>query len=198
MRITVLLLALAIPVAAAEIQYSVTDLPDSVPGQDLWRYDYTLVGFTFLANQGFSIAFTPTLYLSLVTPPPGVPPAWDLLVLQPDAGIPSNGLYDALALSDNPPIGPLFAIEFVFAGPGIPGPQPYTLNQFDASGQLIGSLGSGQTIGPPGVSQIPEPASAALLVLGAAILAACRARYRRTDPPLGFSASSSADSAPLR
>ncbi len=80
------------PVAAVEIRYTATDLADVAPGEDLWRYDYRLLDVTFAANQGFSIFFDSSLVISIQTPPLPVAPGWDVLILQPLPGIPSDGL----------------------------------------------------------------------------------------------------------
>src|SRR5436190_18069750 len=171
------LLALALPFAAAETRYTATNLPDITPGEDFWRYDYRLIDLSFFADQGFSIGFDPSIFLSLRTPPPPVPAQWDVLLVQPSAAIPSDGLYDALALVDNPPVDGLFSVEFVFGGPGSPGSQPYSLNQFDSSGTLLGVFGSGETI--PELASVPEPGTEVLTIAGMCVFGALLAYWRR-------------------
>jgi hypothetical protein len=84
--------------AATTISYLATDLSDTVAGDDLWQYDYFVSGIAFDADQGFSVGFARSLYTDLESPPPAVSADWDILTLQPDPGIPEDGLYDALAL----------------------------------------------------------------------------------------------------
>jgi hypothetical protein len=148
------------------IQYQATDLSDLIEGEDLWQYEYFLSNFTFEANQGFSVYFDAATYSSLQSPPPAVNAAWDILTFQPDAALPSDGLYDALALTPNASLSDPFVLTFVWLGAAgtAPGTQPFTVNQFDELGG-ISFLESGQTsTGAPG--QVPEPATLLLLATG--------------------------------
>ena len=90
----------------------------------------------------------------------------------PDPGVPADGAFDALALSDHASLAKVFSITFVWLGAGRPGSQAFDVNQFDATGALIATLDSGVSA-PIGV---PEPA--ALLILGTG-LASIGARHLR-------------------
>jgi hypothetical protein len=79
------------------------------------------------------------------------PDDFDVLLLQPDNPPGSPGVYSALALVDNPLLGP-FSVDFTFLGSGAPGAQPFFINQLDASGNLVSSEGGSTT-------PIPEPAT---------------------------------------
>ena len=173
----VLACALASPAWADPIRiaYLATDLADTIPGDDRWEYRYFVSGFTFSADQGFSINFDPAHYADLDDPPPAAAPGWDAITLQPDPGLSSAGLYDALALVDAPPIAFPFIVSFAwFGGPGEPGPQAFTVNTFDASGMLT-VIAAGTTV--PYAAPVPEPATLALVALGAGAMAI---RTRRT------------------
>ena len=85
---------------------------------------------------------------------------WDVLTLQPDLALNSNGLYDALALRAGPSVADPFVVKVVWLGAGMPGAQPFTIH--DAS---FGTIATGQT------SQVPEPAAASLLLLSALVFA---------------------------
>ena len=85
---------------ATTILFQVTDVADSIPGEDLWTYDYFVSGFGFDTDIGFSVEFDVGLYSQLEDPPPGVGSDWDIIAFQPDSLLLDAGLYDALALVD--------------------------------------------------------------------------------------------------
>jgi hypothetical protein len=158
---------------AATIEFVATDLLDVVPGEDLWRYDYTVTGHTFLQSQYFDVLFDPLLYASLVDGP--APNAdWDVTLLQPIT--PTNpppfdiGMFNAAALIDNPSTSGTFSASFVYLGPGTPGPQPFEI--YDANSTL---LVEGLTSSP---FVVPEPSSAMLLLAGLAGLRILSRRAR--------------------
>jgi hypothetical protein len=160
--------------APIQIEYLATDLPDTVPGEDRWAYQYFVSGFTFEADHGFSIEFDASLFADLQDPPPPVHPDWDVVVFQPDAALDSPGLYDALALTDGASLDDPFVVAFTWlGGTPAPGSQPFAVNAFDASG-LLTVLETGTTV--PLVQTVPEPVTALLLAMGAA---GTRWRYRR-------------------
>jgi hypothetical protein len=165
----VFLCSIAAPAAAVTISFEVTDLPDALPGEDLYRYEYSLSDFPFPAGYGFSIFFNHALYTSLESPPPPVGPDWDILSIQPDPGLPDDGLYDALALVDTPATLSGFTIEFVWLGAGVPGSQPFVI--YDSAFETIES---GQT--RTRVVGVPETPALGLilLVLFAPVLCARR------------------------
>lgn len=137
--------------SAAIIEYEVTDLGDTTPGQDRWEYRYFVSGFTFSANQDFTIWFNPNSAMQLEQPSP--PNAdWDVMVLQPDLVLPDRGAFDALALVGTPSLEQPFVVDFVSLV-GIPGAQAFDINEFDSQGNLVRVIESGFTV-PAG---IPEP-----------------------------------------
>ena len=166
------------PGRAATVIFTATDLADTTPGQDLWEYSYRVSGVTFTANQGFTIFFDRTLFSQLQNPPSFVNADFDLLVVQPDLALMSNGFYDALALRNAPSLADPFKERFVWLGPGTPGSQPFTVYNTDFS-----TISQGQTIG------VPEPSSLALLFAAANLLAR---RARKVVPGFNPSAGSNA------
>jgi hypothetical protein len=155
-------LAIADPVPV--IYYEATNLPDAIPGEDLWMYTYTLsyaTADTFSQNQEFDIVFDYALYSDLEDPPPSVTD-WFTYVLQPDLSIPDAGFYNALALVDNPSIANPFSVAFQWlGGAAVPGSQPFILYQFNDQGINQGVIGRGVT-----QNVVPEPASGLLLASG--------------------------------
>src|SRR5688572_18332096 len=110
--------------SAVAITYQSVDVPDVVPGQDLWRYEF-LVSGNFVAFGGFNVLFSPSLYRSLENPPPAVNADWFATTLEPNPALPANGLYTATALTANPSLSDLFTLTFQFLGTGAPGEQPF-------------------------------------------------------------------------
>ena len=85
------------PAPAIEVtfRFAVVDLADTTPGQDLWEYSYEVSSLTLTAGQGFTIFFDLNLFTLLQSPPPFVNADWDLLSVQPDLALASNGFFDA-------------------------------------------------------------------------------------------------------
>ena len=164
----VALWAMAVPAPAATISFQATDLPDRLPGEDLYRYVYLLSDFPHPAGHGFSVVFDYLLYASLEAPPPTVGSDWDVLSIQPDLAVPDDGLFDALALVNAPATLTGFTIEFVWLGEGVPDSQPFVI--YDSA---FTTIESGLTVAAPAVP-VPEPASWLLLSLGALLCARSR------------------------
>lgn len=164
-------MSVAGPSHALAIQFRVTDLVNTTPGEDLWRYDYRVGNRAFMTGQGFFIEFDYNTVRQLQDPPPAVNGDWDPQVTQPDLILTDNGLYDAWALVDSPSLADLFSVTFVWSGGATgPGPQPYTL--YDANFNVIET---GRT-----APAVPTSAPAALIVIGLFGLAATRRRRVRT------------------
>ncbi len=159
---------------ASAIEFQVTPL-----GSGVYRYNYMVSGFQFQANQELDLRFDPALYGALSN---GVaPPGFDLLLLQPNNPPGTSGDYSALALVNMPSLTP-FSVDFAFLGAGVPGPQPFFINQLDASGNLIATIASGSTTSA--TARAPEPrsfslVSLALLMGGAAVCFKGRRRLGR-------------------
>ena len=160
---------------ATVIEFRAVDLADVVAGEDLWMYDYFVSDFVFAADQGFSTYFDPLLYANLQAVPQSSD--WDPIAVQPDLALPSAGFYDALALVNGASLVDPFTVMFVWLGGAgsAPGSQAFTVNQFDAAGN-VSFLETGQTVAQ-GSAAVPEPATGLVFAVGAAL--ACRARRKR-------------------
>lgn len=153
--------------------YVATDLPDTVVGQDLWRYDYTISG-PVDAFGSMNLLFSPSSYASLMSQT--LDATLSLLDVQPDAGAsadgivyisPLNGLLaaDATALS----------VEFVWLGELGSTPGAQTFEVVDGAGN---PAGTGETA-VQSTSAVPEPST---LLLTASGLLALAVRHKRGKP----------------
>jgi hypothetical protein len=106
------------------------------------------------------------------TPPPNAD--WDTLALQPDPGLPADGLYDALALVNNASLADAFVVDFIWRGTGTPGTQ-----RFEIFDDTFAVIDEGGTIPAGGPTPIPEPTTLALVLSGAALLWGGK-RWQRT------------------
>lgn len=140
--------------AQGTIQSQATDLPDTTPGQDLWRYAYNVSGFNFQMNEGFSVFFDAQLYRNLANPAPSLSPIWSVIAVQPDVLLQAAGYLDALALTSSPSLATTFQVDFVWLGQGTPGAQPFYI--YDPT---FAPISSGNT-------SIPEPGAWLILSLG--------------------------------
>lgn len=159
--------ALVTVAPAASISFEVTDL-----GGNQFRYSYTFTGLSLQANQEIDIRFDPALYANLSN---GIaPPQFDLLVLQPNNPPGTFGDYSILSLINNPDLTGNFSVEFQFLGSGQPGAQPYLINEYDATGDFVGTVGRGMTQTAADPADVPEPQS--LWLVGLSLLAVRAAR----------------------
>jgi hypothetical protein len=150
---------------AVEISYRVQDLPDTLPGSDLWRIEYRLDDFPYEAGYGFTIWFDPALYEALQDPPPAAGPGWDALVAQPDPFL-DDGYYDVEASIDSPSVSSAFVLTFAWLGSGSPAEQPFEIRE-----PGLEVLEEGLTVPAPE----PSPAAGPAGLVGLAALAARRA-----------------------
>jgi hypothetical protein len=166
----------AAPTQAATITFTTTDL-----GGGDWQYDYVVSRTTFNAFEGFSLFFDSGLYEAL-SDESTANPSWFLSVLQPDPGLPDDGIFNAIALVDGASTADPFSIKVKYLGAGSPGSQPFELtlweafdpNDPEADPAFIDSLGSGRTTR----QSVPEPAL--LVLLGGGLMALARRRARRS------------------
>ena len=154
---------------AVVVTFEATDLADTTPGEDLWRYVYGVSDFSPSPDVAVETLFDQTLYRSLQDPAPGVT-GWDILTLQPDINLPDVGRYSALALSNGASLTEPFEVTFVWLGaPGTtPGSQPFEVNRFDAQGGFLDTLATGFTTpaAPTTPSPVPLPGTLALVLTG--------------------------------
>jgi len=169
------IICLAVPSSvladSAQIQYQVSNVSG-----DECSYTYTPNSTPFAANEAFTVFFTQGLSSNLQDPPPS-PDGWFVFSTQPDATVLTDGLYTALALIDGASLTGPFTITFDYSGPGTPGSQDFSIDQFDTNGNLLNNVATGVTT--PFAAQVPEPATGLLLLVGAAAVSGLRKRYCR-------------------
>ena len=145
-------------------------------GGNVFQLTYLVNDLTFSANQELDIEFDPALFSLLSNGTAGSD--FDLLLFQPNNPLGSVGLYAALALIDNPSLSSPFQVNAVYLGPGSPGPQRFSLAEFDGNRELRQVLQTGST-----TQSSPEPSVWSLTVLGLIACGACRASLRRRIVP---------------
>ena len=122
-------------------------------------YKYFVSGFDFLANQELDIQFgqlgSSNVFGHLSN---GKAPAgFDVMLFQPNNPPQAPGDYTALALVDHPSLSGTFSVDVTLTGTGVPGPQFFTISQFDSNGMFVSLLASGNA--QLAASAAPEPAS---------------------------------------
>jgi hypothetical protein len=163
---------------AIVITFETTDLADTTPGEDLWRYVYTITDFSPAPDVAVETLFDHTLYRNLEDPTPGVT-GWDILTLQPDVNLPDVGRYSALALSAGASLAEPFALTFVWLGGAgtAPGSQPFEVNAFDAQGGFLDTLTTGFTT-PAAPQAVGLPGTLVLTLTGLLSLGLLRPRSK--------------------
>jgi hypothetical protein len=156
MKISALLVALGLgPLALvtsanAQVSYTATDISGST-----WEYTYTIDNSVLSSNlTEFTTFFALGQYSNLaVLSSPG---NWSPIVAQPDAGLPADGFYDAVALDAGLAAGASqtgFSVEFTYGGAGTPGSQLFNI----VDSNTFATLATGQTtLAGGGVTSAPE------------------------------------------
>ncbi len=160
-------------VIASSITFQVSDPPGG--GE---TYTYFISGITLQANQDLELDFPPSLFASLWNGVAGN--GFELLLLQPNNPPGTSGIYDVLALANNTDFTGSFSVDSAYTGPGQPGSQPYSINQFDAGGKFISEITSGMTE-PANQVTSPEPASFPVIVIGLLVMGLALRSKRRSS-----------------
>jgi len=153
--------------AAATLTYEAQDLPDVVPGTDLWRYIYTLSDVSLSNAQGLQVFFDVSSFSQLANAVPDASdPGWDVLLLQPDTSLPADGVFDALSLASHPaPV--VFSVDYAWTGVGSPATQTFALYDLVADQVEVFETGVTQSA----TNSVPEPAIGVLFGIAAALSA---------------------------
>jgi len=142
-------------------------------GPNAYFYSFSISGFDLLTNEAIDIRFDPSIFLSLSNG--FAPNTFHLAVLQPNNPPGAFGDYSALALVDHPSVAGPFTVNAVLQpGAAIPARQPFEIDQFNGSGQLLSVITMGIA------SEAPEPSSAGLLAAAGILLVASSRILRRT------------------
>lgn len=178
-RLTLSTVLLAASMAGATVTFEVTTLSHITAGSggattQGQRYTYHLNDIVLHRNQELNIRFDPLVFASLSNP--AAEPGFSLLLFQPNEPLGAFGDFSALALYDRSSPVASFSVEFTLIGPGVPGPQPYFINQFDDNGRFT-TMVSGMT-SPALEAEVPEPGTLAICGLALLALGALRRRRR--------------------
>ena len=152
--------SMAATLSAGTVNYDFSVLPfappaDAPPGSSMLQVTYLLSNFTFEANQELDIQFDPTLFGNLSNPTG--PAGFILEVFQPNNPPDAPGDFSAFNTTGGTVTGS-FSIDAVYLGSGDPGPQAYSINQFDSQGNFVAEVASGNTT-PSSNTTVPEPGS---------------------------------------
>jgi hypothetical protein len=131
-------------------------LPDG-----LFRIEYQLSGFEFLAQQELQIEFSAAVFVRLTNAV--VPAGFDALLFQPGNPAGTSGRLSALALVDHPNLSDGFFVDVeMFRDPRSQGAehdgrshQWFAINQLDEQDKIVSRLASGNV-----ATAVPEPATA--------------------------------------
>lgn len=167
-------LAATAPAHAASVTFVAVDLADVTPGEDLWQYGYVIRG-PLDPFYAVNLLFSPTDYRGLTLDEVSDPGSIDVVLTEPDPGLPADGQGTAtalLALSGTDTAG--LKISFIWTGAGTPGSQ--TFQVLDDLFNVV-QIGVTTPPAPPGVDA-PPTAFLALAALGAMLF---RRRVRNNE-----------------
>ena len=159
-------------IATIQISYSTEDLPDVVPGEDLWRYTYTVNGQEFDQSYGFNVYY-PWENFAAATLVAAPQLGWAPVdVIGPNLEFELPGLLSAQAAQNLVAQPWVFTVDVVWlsTGAGVPGSQPYEL--FDPDFNRLEPPGVQQTV----AQAIPEPQTNLLMLAGFVLLVAMAVR----------------------
>jgi hypothetical protein len=150
----------AVSLSAGTVSYDFSVLPyappaDSPAGSSVLQLTYLLSNFTFEANQELDIQFDPSQYGTMSSGQ--APSAFELNLFQPNNPPGAFGDFSAFTATGASVSGP-FSVDVVYFGSGTPGPQAFSVDQFNADGSFASEVTSGFTT-PDSNSAVPEPGS---------------------------------------
>lgn len=125
----ILIWLIGIILSVANANATTIDFTTIQIGTNHWRYDYTIHNDTLgIPIEEFTIFFDESTYANLGNIPSLA--QWDLIALQPDSGIPADGLFDGLGLSGGIAAGATLSglsVSFDYLGTGIPELQRFSI-----------------------------------------------------------------------
>lgn len=165
---------------AQVLTVSYADLTDPVPGTDRWLATYRLEGTPLESGQGFTVYLSHVDFRNLALTESPSSSDWGMLLLQPDLGLPDDGILDGLALTSPPRAsdGP-FRVAFDWLAVST---TPWEATQ---NFEFYDTDGGFQVIGSGTVTPVPEPAvwatCAGVGLLGVALWSRLSRRESRTS-----------------
>jgi hypothetical protein len=159
------LLAMSAPAAI------ITFTSQSLGGNN-YRYIYDMTQAQITANQEIQIRFNASLYNTLSNAT--APAPFSASVFQPNNPPNAPGDYLVFTTQNNPSMAGTFSVDFEWLGGGLPGAQPFFINQFDGGGSFLSVIESGTT-----QNAVPEPATLVITGIGLVALGVVRQRHMR-------------------
>jgi|JI10StandDraft_1071094.scaffolds.fasta_scaffold63769_3 hypothetical protein len=139
---------------------TVIEYTSSTLGGSRWRANYTINNDTLGSPlEEFTVFFNENLFANLADAVG--PVGWDLLLIQPDTGIPATGYFDALALTGGIAVGHAlagFSLTFDYLGVGAPEQHAFSILNPTTFDEL--DRGMAQEI------SVPTPGTLPLLLAG--------------------------------
>lgn len=166
---------------ATSIAFSITSLGTDVSGNAVDQLTYTVSGLTLQSSQELDLMYDPTVYRMLSNPVIG--PAFTALLFQPDNPTGTSGDFGIVANADNTPLTGPFSVDVTLVGSAVLGPQPFTISQFDLSGNFIGIISAGSALPVSAPTNMPEPAAGASTALALLLGVLGRNALRRRAVP---------------
>ncbi len=160
-------LAWAGAASALTISFTAVNLANTSPGQDLWRYQYTLNGAVSQFDV-IRLSFDDQLYGTLSNGQPSTSTSLQVQpLLQPATGIDGSFALRVIGPSTVYSDRSGVSVDVVWKGVGTPGAQPFALLSQSGATLLTGTT-----------STVPEPTGTAMMALGLLWLASRQARRR--------------------
>ncbi len=150
------------------IDFQVTPLGTDSSGDAVDRLTYTVTGLTLTPLQELDFFFSPALYLSLSDPV--VDSAYSVFLAQPNNPAGASGDFGLTPISSTKSVTGPFSIDVTLKDLEGPGPEAYSVSQFDQSGNFVGIISSGIALPVTGV-MTPEPKD--LTLTGLAVVLLC-------------------------
>jgi hypothetical protein len=153
--------------APSAVQYAAVDLPDTVVGKDLWRYDYTILG-SLGSFESVNLLFSYSKYAAIDLLAVDAS-AFSAVLTQPDPDplLLLDGQLTATALR---PLGAAstskVSVSFIWLAGGAPAAQ-----SFEYLDDAFNVVSTGTTTPAPTTSPVPEPAAVWSMLAGLALIA---------------------------